>query len=169
MDAGLSAFNFVQRYLKEIVMPRLAVPFVPGSGKLASTAGLPGDDYKDRLVKYIPAESVALYTFTDKLVVAYYGINDKGEATRIPADFLFHFLPWALFVLALVGTPIYLYRQKLPAQPWKVHAVLSTFAFVFWAYTLDGSLFMVNHLYNVLLAGLAAPIFTFVAGWFDPR
>jgi hypothetical protein len=151
-------------------MPRLAIPF-PGASRLAAstTAGLPGDDYKDRLVKYIPAESVALYTFTDRLVVAYYGINDAGVATRIPADVLFNILPLGLFVLALIGTPIYLFRQRLPAQPWKVHAFISSIAFVLWAYTLDGSLFMIHHWYNVLLAGLAAPVFTFVAGWFDPH
>jgi hypothetical protein len=59
-------------------MPRLAIPYVPGIGRPASTAGLPADDYKDRLVKYIPGESVALYAFTDKLFTAYYGINEGG-------------------------------------------------------------------------------------------
>ena len=152
-------------------MPRLAIPFVPGTGRLASRtiAGLPADDYKDRLVKYIPAESVALYAFTDKLVTAYYGINDTGAPTRVPADALFTILPWALFVLGVIGTPVYLYRQRLGAQPWRVHAAISTIAFILWAYTLDGSLFLVHHWYNVLLAGLVAPVFTFVAGWFDPR
>ena len=152
-------------------MPRLAIPFTPGTGRLAArtTAGLPGDDYKDRLVKYIPAESVALYTFTDKLITGYYGINDAGSATRVPLDALYSILPWALFVLGVVGTPIYLYRQRLPSQPWKAHALISTIAFVLWAYTLNGSLFLIHHWYNVLLAGLAAPVFTFVAGWFEPR
>jgi hypothetical protein len=152
-------------------MPRLAIPFTPGTGRLAArtTAGLPGDEYKDRLIKYIPAESVALYAFTDKLVTAYYGINDAGAPTRAPADVLFNVLPWALFVLGVIGTPIYLYRQRLPDQPWKANVVISTFAFILWAYTLDGSLFLIHHWYNVLLAGLVAPVFTFMAGWFEPH
>jgi hypothetical protein len=152
-------------------MPRLAIPFVTGTARLSAetTDGLPGDDYKDRLVKYIPAESVALYTFTDKLVTAYYGINELGSPTRVAPDVWFGILPWALFVLGVVGTPIYLRRQKLRGQPWKAHVVISTVAFILWAYTLNGSLFLVNQWYHVLLASLAAPVFTFVAGWFDPR
>jgi len=152
-------------------MPRLAIPLrlgTPGTGQL-SVSDLPGDDYKDRLVKYIPAESVALYTFTDKLVTAYYGINESGAPTRIPPDMLLGILPWALFILGVIGTPIYLYRQKIGNQPWKRHALISTVAFVLWAYTLNGSLFLVNQWYHALLASLAAPVFTFVAGWFDPR
>lgn len=150
-------------------MPRLAIPYVPGIGRPASTAGLPGDDYKDRLVKYIPGEAVALYAFTDKLFTAYYGINEAGAPTRVEADVLFNVLPWVLFVLGIIGTPIYLYRQKLTGQPWKMNAFLATIAFILWAYTLDGSLFLIHHWYNVLLAGLLAPIFTFVAGMIEPR
>jgi hypothetical protein len=150
-------------------MPRLAIPYTPGIGRPAAATGLPADDYKDRLVKYIPAESVALYTFTDKLVTAYYGINDLGVPIRVPADALFTILPWALFLLGLIGTPIYLYRQKLTGQPWMIHAFISTIAFILWAYTLNGSLFLIHQWYHVLLAGLAAPVFTFVAGWFEPR
>jgi hypothetical protein len=81
----------------------------------------------------------------------------------------FDILPWALFLLGVIGTPIYLYRKKLPGQPWKAHALISTCAFILWAYTLDGSLFLIHHWYNVLVAGLAAPVFTFIAGWFEPR
>lgn len=152
-------------------MPRLAIPSTPGTRTLStrSAAGLPADDYKDRLIKYIPAESVALYAFTDKLVTAYYGIDDSGMPKLHPDDLLFNILPWMLFILGIVGTPIYLYRQKLQGQPWVVNAVLATIAFVLWAYTLGGSLFLIHHWYNVLLAGIVAPVFTFVAGWFDPR
>jgi hypothetical protein len=149
-------------------MTRLANPFRPGVAPPV-VAHLPGDNYSDRLVKYIPAESVALYTFTDKLFTAYYGINDAGSPTRMPADMLFDVLPWALFLLGVIGTPIYLYRSKLPGQPWKAHLLISTCAFVLWAYTLNGSIFLIHHWYNVLIAGLAAPVFTFVAGWFEPR
>jgi hypothetical protein len=71
---------------------------------------------------------------------------------------LFYVLPWLLFVLGVIGTPIYLYRQRLAGQPWKINAFLATIAFILWAYTLDGSLFLIHHWYNVLLAGLLAPI-----------
>lgn len=152
-------------------MPRLVVPGQQGVGRFASADidSYPKDTYKDRLVKYIPAESLALYTFTDKLLVAYYGIDATGAVTRAPKDAILAVAPWALFLLGLIGTPVYLYRQRLPNQPWKMNAVISTIAFCFWAYTLDGSLVMLNHWYNIVLAGVAAPVFTFVAGAFEPK
>lgn len=164
-------------------MPRLAVPatpHVPGTGELAAKKSPfeaapvpqppapPPDDYKDRLVKYIPAESVALYTFTDKAVISYYGINDMGVPTR-PADLVFRIVPWALFLIGLIGTPVYLYNQRTGNEPWQMHAFLSTVAFLLWAYTLNGSLFLTHQWYHPLLAGLAAPVFTFVAGFVKPR
>jgi hypothetical protein len=152
-------------------MPRLVVPARPGVGGFASAdiGSFPKDTYKDRLVKYIPAESLALYTFTDKLLIGYYGIDATGAATRAPADAVLAIAPWALFLLGVIGTPIYLYRQRLQNQPWKMNAIISTLAFCFWAYTLDGSLVLIHHWYHVVLAGITAPVFTFVAGWFEPK
>jgi hypothetical protein len=50
-----------------------------------------------------------------------------------------------------------------------MNAIISTLAFCFWAYTLDGSLVLIHHWYHVVLAGVTAPVFTFVAGWFEPK
>lgn len=147
-------------------MARLVVP-ASTIGTLAAGGAASGDQYQDRLVKYLPAESIALYTLTDKALVAYYGLAPDGT-TKLPADWLLHYCPWALFLLGLVGTPIYLWRQRKAGQPWKMHAIIGTIAFVLWAYTLGGSLFILNHWYNALLASLLAPIFTFVAGLFEP-
>lgn len=152
-------------------MPRLVVPLNRTKGRFAAAdiTQVPNDEYKDRLVKYIPAESVAMYTFADKFLIAYYGINADGVATRVPADWVLSFAPLALFLLGFIGTPIYLRKQRLPGQPWKLHATLSTIAFGLWAYTLGGSLILIHHWYHVVLAGLAAPAFTFIAGAFEPK
>jgi hypothetical protein len=152
-------------------MPRLVVPTTVGRGQFASRsiADLPPDDYKDRLIKYIPAEAVALFAFVDKALIGYYGINDAGVPISRPADALLTWLPVVFLLLGLIGTPVYLYRQKLPDQPWKVHAIISTVAFLFWAYTLGGSVFLINAWYNDLLAAIVAPVFTFLAGMFEPR
>src|SRR5712664_132775 len=122
-------------------MPRLVVPKHPGAGRFATEKmdDIPPDKYKDRLVKYIPAESIALYAFTDKLLIAYYGITEAGTATKIPADAVLSVVSWALFILGLAGTPIYLYKQRIAAQPWKLNAVISTIAVGLWVYTLGGS------------------------------
>jgi hypothetical protein len=152
-------------------MSRLVVPQIIGRGQLAAedVDRSPKDEYKDRLVKYIPAESIALYTFADKFLIAFYGIDAAGNATKNPPDSALMFLSWLLVLLGLVGTPIYLYRQRAANQRWGLHATVSTVAFVFWSYTMGGSLFLTHHWYNVVIAGVAAPIFTFVAGWFEPK
>ena len=53
-------------------MPRLVVPPEAGAGRFATQhlSDIPPDKYKDRLVKYIPGESIALYAVTDKLLIA---------------------------------------------------------------------------------------------------
>jgi hypothetical protein len=153
-------------------MPRLVIPDTVAEGRFAaaeSVRDVPPDKYGDRLVKYIPAESVAFYTFVDKLLTSYYGIDASGTATARSADRWLTYLPWAFLILGLVGTPIYLYRQRLKDQPWGVHAMISTLAFVLWAYTLGGSVFILHHWYHILIAGVAAPAFTFIAGWFEPQ
>jgi hypothetical protein len=152
-------------------MPRLVVPEHPGRGHLAAQSidDIPSDKYKDRLVKYIPAESMALYALSDKMVTSYYGIDMAGLTTTHPADAVLTVCSWGLLILGVLGTPIYVYRQRLLNQPWKLHAGLSTVAFVLWAYTLGGSVFILHHWYHSLLAALLAPIFTFVAAWFEPR
>jgi len=87
----------------------------------------------------------------------------------MPADLILKVVSWGLLLLGMVGTPIYLRKQRLPGQPWVVNAIISTIAFALWVYTLGGSVILIHHWYNVVLAGIAAPIFTFVAGMFEPK
>ncbi len=151
-------------------MARLVVP-KRGSGRLAAkdASELDADDFKDRLVKYIPAESVALYTFADRMLISYYGIDSAGVPTTHAADAVMYIGSWGLFALAIIGTPLYLRRQKLVNQPWKVHAAIATLAFAAWAYTIGGSVILLNHWYHPLAAALSAPVFTFVAGLIEPK
>lgn len=139
-------------------MTRLVVPKSVGGAPFA-LGGAPPDQYQDRLVKYLPAESIALYTLTDKMLFA----------TAKPETWLYSYGPWLLFLLGLVGTPLYLWKQRKPDQPWKMHAIIGTVAFALWAYTLGGTLFVWHDKYDPLLASLLAPIFTFVAGLFEPN
>ncbi len=151
-------------------MVRLVVPQSAIIGRLAgakSLKNLPPDDYRDRLIKYIPAESVALYVAVDKMVNSHYGLSLLTADSVVPLQAVI--VSWIILGLGIVGTPIYLHRRKLPGQPWLLNASISTIAFVLWAYTLSGSVFLVHGWYSVFAAGLLAPIFTFVAGFFEPK
>jgi hypothetical protein len=102
-------WDIIAHLRQEVLMPRLVIPAHPIKGRLAAKtiAEVPTDGYKDRLVKYIPAESIAMYTFADKLLISHYGINAAGVATSVPADSVLRVSAWALFLLGLIGTPIY--------------------------------------------------------------
>lgn len=151
-------------------MVRLVVPQSAITGRLASAKSLknlPPDDYRDRLIKYIPAESVALYVAVDKMVNSHYGLSLLTADSVVPMQAVI--VSWLILGLGIIGTPIYLHRRKLPGQPWLLNASISTIAFVLWAYTLSGSVFLVHQWYSVFAAGLLAPIFTFVVGFFEPK
>jgi hypothetical protein len=107
------------------------------------------DDYKTRLIKYIPAETVVLYqTFAGLAVASLEG----GWAT---AMFLF------VFFVGLIGTPLYLLRvYRLSWSRKKVQVVISTVAYVIWVFSLGGF----QHLiwYPLPAATILLGLFTFV-------
>lgn len=153
-------------------MYRLVVPNAigVGNGRFRSDANGQsggGDNYLDRLIKYIPAESIAVYVLVDRLVGSYYGLTGFTPPPTIGTAFY----AWSIFIFALglIGTPVYLRRQRAPGQPWVLHAVLSTIAFACWAYTIGGTIFVLSRVYSMLAAGVVAPVFTYVAGFFEPK
>lgn len=154
-------------------MSRLVMPRSTTEPRAATPQTTP-DTYKERIVKYIPAEAVAFYAFADKLIASKYGIvvdpaaGSAAAATTL-ADPVAQKVTWAIFLLGLIGTPIYLWKARTEGKPWVLHACISTIAFGLWAYTLGGSLFVLNGWYDVFWAGLAAPVFTFVAGMVEPE
>jgi len=144
-----------------------------------------GDNYRERLIKYIPAETIAVYTFVDKAILSGAGSNGGSDgggnaiSTGEVAETLDRVanaptqvqevLSVVIFLVALVGTVAYLYRQRVGNEPWKLHAGLAVAAFIAWSYTLGGSIWVYNGLYNTLVAAVAAPIFTYVAPLFQPK
>ena len=150
-------------------MTRLVIPRSATNGNLAAASidDQPADGYSNRVVKYIPAESVAFFVLADKMVASHFGINSTAGETAAASSGAFT-LSLLVFLLGLIGTPFYLRQRRLPRQPWVLNAVLSTVAYVLWAYTLGGSLFLLLGWYQVFLASLFVPIFTFVAGLFEP-
>jgi hypothetical protein len=123
------------------------------------------DDYTTRMVKYIPAEVVAFYLAADKLFVkGAEAVNDNIVKTFVDKH-LYDF-SFAVFVIALIGTPIYLRQQATDDEPWVVQAVVSTIAFVIWAYAVQGQMFV--PLYSSAIAAFMVLVFTFASGFVKP-
>ena len=111
----------------------------------AETPAPAADDYKDRLLKYIPAEVIALYITLTTMVES---IPDTPG-----------WLPWAIFAFGLGATWLYLWRVG------KVHKTLqlaiSVGAFFVWAFAMGGP-FELTSWYQPYYGALLLPIYTFL-------
>jgi hypothetical protein len=98
------------------------------------------DSYADRLVKYIPPEVVAGFSAIEGLVDSAKPVNS--------------YLAWAVFVVILFATPVYLVKVGNVRKPSQVG--ISTVAFIIWAIAYPGPPFVsiVNRLSAAVLLGL---------------
>lgn len=123
------------------------------------------DDYTTRIVKYIPAEVVAFYLAADKLFANAADVVNANIAEIFVNDHL-HYFSIAVFVIGLIGTPIYIHQQAANDDPWQVQAGISTIAFVIWSYAIQGQIF--TSLYSSAIAAFLILVFTFVSGFVKP-
>jgi hypothetical protein len=127
-------------------------PQVPAAlPQLSPPAGV--DGYTSRLLKYIPAESVALYLTLQGLILS-------GIGTQSPAMWL-----WITFGIGMVGTPLYLARIVGVSKP--IQLAVSTLAFGIWVFALGGA-FASLPWYEPFIGSLVLVTFTFFAPLIDP-
>ncbi len=105
---------------------------------------LPEDKYKDRLLKYIPAEVVTLYLTLTALL---------GTASGLP-----WWLGWLIFALGIVATWYYL-RYPLEVKD-STQLVISCVAFAIWVFALGGP-FKDLGWYKPVYGGLLLTTYTF--------
>jgi hypothetical protein len=115
--------------------------FAPEAGQMQPP---PEDKYKDRLLKYIPAEVVTLYLTLTALL---------GAATGLP-----WWLGWVVFAVGIVATWCYL-RYPLEVKD-LTQLIISCFAFVVWVFALGGP-FKDLAWYKPIYGGLLLPTYTF--------
>ena len=113
------------------------------------------DDYKTRLLKYIPAEVIALYLTLD-------GLLRPTVAHPIPATKIFIY--WLVFAFGLLVTPIYLWRVQNVRK--NAQLGISTVAFAVWVYALGGP-FQLMHNYDPLYGSILLPTYTFLIAIFE--
>jgi hypothetical protein len=122
-----------------------------------STPAIPPDGYLDRLVKYIPAEIIALYL---------------GAANVVPStDPSFHAAIWIIAILTTLCTPIYMYfSTRETGQPtlWS-QIVISSIAFPIWVFAIGGPFrFFSWYEQKRWVGALVITFFTFLLGSYNP-
>lgn len=105
-----------------------------------------GDDYKDKLLKLIPAEVVALYLTLDGVISS----AAKGSTLETAL--------WVAFGVGLAGTPLYLTRVAGVSNA--LQLAISTVSFVVWIFALGGP-FALADWYTSWIAASVLAVFTF--------
>jgi len=111
------------------------------------------DYYTDILLKYIPAESVALYLTLQGMVLS------SVEAPALNAWL------WVAFGIGIIGTPLYLWRIQQVSK--RMQLAVSTVAFGVWVFALGGA-FAALSWYEPFLGSVMLVVFTFFAPLISP-
>jgi hypothetical protein len=109
-----------------------------------------GDAYLERLLKLIPAETVAVYLFVQ-------GVLQSGLAEPARLDQLQIWL-WIVFGIFVVGNILYVRRFHDVTDP--VQYLILTLAFAVWVFTLGGP-FQYLGFYEPFMGSVILAIFTF--------
>lgn len=121
-------------------------PPMPKKTALGDTPGPNAPDaYTSRLLKYIPAEVVALFLTLDALI---------RSSSKVPI-----FIYWAVFVFGIVATYFYLWRVGKVRKQTQLH--ISAVAFFVWVFAIGGPFTHLNW-YDPLYGGLLLPVYTFL-------
>jgi hypothetical protein len=123
------------------------------SAREAVPAGTP-DGYSTRVLKYIPAEVVAVYIGIQGAINA----ADPAGANAV--------LLWLTCGILLVLTPVYLWRVTHVTKA--LQLVISTIAFAVWVFSLGGP-FAYFPWYQPVYGAVLLPLFTFAMGIIIPK
>lgn len=130
---------------RQIVRPPKAVV------SSAESAPSEPDDYKNRLIKHIPTESIAAY-------VTLQGIIESSARPEEVTVWL-----WIAFGVGIVGTPLYLMHMQQVTSP--AQLAISTASFAIWVYSLGGA-FARYSWYEAWTASVILTAFTFLSPQF---
>ena len=113
-------------------------------------------DRLERVAKYIPSEILAAYMFFNNIIV-------------IEPDHVWRLAYFSLaFFFCLIMTPLYLGKMAEPGDPKLYQQVVSTLAFVLWAYALGVGFFVEWGVYVPILAAILIGMFSVVSAYLVP-
>jgi len=148
------------------VAPRVVAPVAVPAGAAAAPAPADsqpqGDSYLTRLIKYIPAEIIAIYVIVEGFIRPGGQLHDISQQTH-----------WLIFAGFLIATPVYTYfatRQK-GASPATGQIIISIFSFAAWAFALGGPFENLDFYQKngAIISAVLLPVVVLIAGAFVPK
>lgn len=134
-----------------------------GIGGMQMAGVQAGDNYLERMVKYVPAEIIAFSMLVNAILDQ---AVKSGGKTAAMAGFPVTGIAAGALVLACILTPLFCWYVREEGDAWIVNAVVSTVAFPFWAYLMGAVAFADFHDGN--LAAILVLTFTVVSGLIAP-
>jgi hypothetical protein len=135
-----------------------------GIGGIPAAAAQNGDNYLERVVKYVPAEVIAFSMVINAILDQ---AMKTGGKTAMMAGFPVTSIAAGALVLACILTPMFCWYVREPGDAWITNAFVSTLAFPFWAYLMGAVAFADYRDGN--LAVILVMTFTVVSGLISPR
>jgi multisubunit Na+/H+ antiporter MnhG subunit len=105
--------------------------------------------YLEKITKLVPTEVIVSY------------IAALGFLDQVPDFHTREVTKWTIFAICLIATPLYLWSVSNKGQV-VLHLIISTIAFVIWAYATSGYVLLGN-LYQPALSSIALILFTLVS------
>jgi hypothetical protein len=133
---------------------------IGGLGGMQMAGARPGDNYLERMAKYVPAEIIGASMIINSILEQAAKSGGKNAAM---AGFPVTSIAVGALVLAFVLTPLFCWYVREDGDAWLINAFVSTIAFPFWAYVA----FADHHDGN--LAAILVLTFTVVSGLISPR
>ena len=124
----------------------------------------PGDNYLERIAKYVPAEVLAFFIFINAILEQ---AVKTGGRSAVMAGVPVTTVGQGALVLGFVLTPLFIWYVREEGDAWFINAAVATIAFPFWAYAL-GAVAFDDH-WDGNLAAILVATFTVMSGLISPR
>ncbi len=160
------------RVPKQINMTDLSIPGLaegmlhPGiaGGQLHGQNMVAGDNYLERIAKYVPAEVLAFSLFINSILEQ---AVRAGGKTAMMAGFPVTTIAFGSLIVGMLLTPLFVWYVREDGDAWLTNAFVSTLAFPFWAYAMNAVAFAEYRDGN--LAAILLATFTVISGLISPR
>jgi len=159
------------RLVRKPVVPDLDLQIAGLEGVLQSdiagmqlAAAVPGDNYVERMIKYIPGEvigfSMLINAILDQAMKA-------GGPNAAMAGLPIGAIAAGALLIGCILTPLFCWYVREDGDAWLTNAVVSTIAFPFWCYLMgavafakfhDGNLAVILILTFTAVSGLVTPV-----------
>jgi len=161
----------MSRLVRKPRLPDIDMDIAALEGVLQSgIAGVPmanaeqGDNYLERMVKYVPAEILAGFMLINAILDQ---AMKAGGPNATMAGFPVSDIAVGALIFGMMLVPLFCWYVREESDAWITHAIVATIAFPFWAYLLGAVAFADHHDGN--LAVILVLTFTGVSGLVAPR